>query len=399
MSEAEHIMKRDKEHVMPAYARYPVTLVRGEGVRVTDADGKTYLDLGSGIGVNALGFCDEGWVRAVCEQAATLQHVSNYYYQPVQAKLAQELCEITGFSKVFFTNSGAEANECAIKLARKYSLDTHGSGRNEIVSLKNSFHGRTVTTLSATGQEAMHNYFFPFTEGFVFAEAGNFDDVLEKVNENTCAVMLELIQGEGGVLPLDRAFVTQVAQLCGERDILLIVDEVQTGVGRTGTFYAYEQYGVTPDIITSAKGLGGGLPIGACLCGERLAGVLSAGMHGTTYGGNPIVCAGALEVVSRVRNENFLNIVATKGLYLRNRLEDMDNVAEVRGMGLMIGFSLKKGTAKDVLLRCLEKGLLVLTAKENIRLLPPLTMTYDQLEEALVILEDAVREIGKETVQ
>ena len=394
MSETEKIIRQDSESIMPSYARYPVSLVSGNGVQVTDSDGKTYLDMGSGIGVNSLGYCDEGWVKAVSAQAAALQHVSNYYYQPVSTALAKALCEITGFSKVFFTNSGAEANECAIKLARKYSFDAYDAERNEIVSLVNSFHGRTVTTLSATGQNAMHNYFFPFTGGFSFAAAGDFDSVLNTVNDKTCAILMELIQGEGGVLPQEKAFVDQVAALCKERDILLIIDEVQTGVGRTGSFYCYTQYGIQPDIITSAKGLGGGLPIGACLCTEKLGGVLSNGMHGTTYGANPVVCAGALEVVGRVREENFLNIVATKGLYIRNRLEDMDNVGEVRGMGLMLGFSLKKGTARDVLLHCLEKGLLVLTAKENVRLLPPLTITYDELEKGLAILEDVLRTVG-----
>lgn len=394
MSETEKIIQQNAECIMPSYARYPVSLVSGNGVRVTDSDGKTYLDMGSGIGVNSLGYCDEGWVKAVSAQAATLQHVSNYYYQPTGAALAKALCEITGLSKVFFTNSGAEANECAIKLARKYSFDTYGKERNEIVSLVNSFHGRTVTTLSATGQDALHNYFFPFTGGFSFATAGDFDSVLNVVGDSTCAILMELIQGEGGVLPQNRAFVDQVSALCKERDILLIIDEVQTGVGRTGSFYSYTQYDVQPDIVTSAKGLGGGLPIGACLCTEKLGGVLSNGMHGTTYGGNPVACAGALEVVGRVRDENFLNIVATKGLYIRNRLEDMENVGEVRGMGLMLGFSLKKGTARDVLLQCLERGLLVLTAKENVRLLPPLTITYDELEEALAILEDVLRTVG-----
>ena len=398
MMPKNEIIKQESDYMMPTYARYPVALVSGKGVRVTDSDGKTYMDLGSGIGVNSLGYCDEGWVKAISGQAATLQHASNYYYQPVQTALAEALCKCAGMDKVFFTNSGAEANEAAIKLARKYSCDKYGENRNEIVTLANSFHGRTVTTLSATGQPDMHKHFFPFTEGFVFAEANNFADVLEKVSEKTCGIFLELIQGEGGVLPLSREFVKQVATLCEERDLLLMIDEVQTGVGRTGTFYCYEQYGVKPDVVTSAKGLGGGLPIGACLCSEKLSGVLSAGVHGSTYGGNPVACAGALEVVKRVGEENFLNIVAAKGMYIKNRLEEMENVAEVRSKGLMIGITLKTGSAKEAAKSCLEKGLLVLTAKENVRLLPPLTITYEELDEALNTIETVFRALtaGKE---
>ena len=262
----QQIKDDDNQNIMHTYGRLNVALVKGKGAIAWDESGKEYIDFTSGIGVNCLGYCDDGWTNAVSQQAATLQHISNLYYSPVQTELAKKLCEITGFSKVFFANSGAEANECAIKLARKYSFEKYGKERTEIVTLENSFHGRTVTTLAATGQEVFHNYFFPFTEGFSFAKANDMDSIKEKVNENTCAVMIELIQGEGGVNPLEKDFVKEVADYCKQKDLLFIIDEVQTGVGRTGTFYCYEQFDVQPDIISSAKGLGGGLPMGACLC-------------------------------------------------------------------------------------------------------------------------------------
>ncbi len=387
------IKKQEQQNMMPAYARFDIAIVEGNGVVAKDSEGKTYLDFTSGIGVNALGFCDASWIEAITKQASALQHVSNLYYQPVQTALAQRLCELSGFSKVFFGNSGAEANECAIKLARKYSTDQYGKKRNKIITLVNSFHGRTVTTLSATGQDSFHQYFYPFTEGFVYAQANDIKSVESFVGDETCAVLIEMIQGEGGVMPLDMQFVRELEALCQKHDILLIVDEVQTGMGRTGTLFCYEQYGRHPDVITLSKALGGGLPIGACLCTERLGTVLSSGMHGSTFGGNPIACAGALSILERVADSDFLKQVAEKGVYIQRKIADMEDVAEVRGMGMMIGIVLKNGTAKDVAVKCLEKGLLVLTAKTLIRLLPPLTITYEEIDRGLTILADVIKEV------
>lgn len=383
----EQIKADESQYLMHTYGRFNVALVKGEGARAWDESGKEYIDFTSGIGVNCLGYSDDGWVKAVSDQAAALQHISNLYYSPLQTELAKKLCKATGFSKVFFANSGAEANECAIKLARKYSFEKYGKERTEIVTLENSFHGRTVTTLAATGQEVFHNYFFPFTEGFTFAKANDINSVKEKVNEKTCAVMVELIQGEGGVNPLDKEFVQQLADYCKENDLLLIIDEVQTGVGRTGTLYCYEQFGIKPDIVSSAKGIGGGLPMGACLCSEALANVMTPGTHGTTYGGNPIACAGALEVLSRVNTPEFLKSVQEKGQYIKEKLSAMDGVSQVRGMGMMIGVVLEKDNAKEVAAKCVENGLLVLTAKTLIRFLPPLNITEDEINKGLEIFK------------
>ena len=386
----EQIKNDDSQNIMHTYGRFNVALVKGKGAKAWDESGKEYIDFTSGIGVNCLGYCDDGWSKAVSEQAGTLQHISNLYYSPLQTELAKKLCDITGFSKVFFCNSGAEANECAIKLARKYSFEKYGKERTEIVTLENSFHGRTVTTLSATGQDVFHNYFFPFTDGFSFAKANDMQSVKDKVNSNTCAVMIELVQGEGGVNPLEKSFVKELAEYCKQNDILLIVDEVQTGVDRTGSFYCFEQFGVQPDIISSAKGLGGGLPMGACMCTEQLADVMSAGTHGTTYGGNPIACAGALEVVNRVGNGEFLSEVAKKGEYIKSKLSAMNGVAEVRGMGMMIGVVLEKDNAKEVASKCAENGLLVLTAKTLIRFLPPLNISTEEIDKGLKIFADCI---------
>ena len=383
----EQIKADESQYLMHTYGRFNVALVKGKGAKAWDESGKEYIDFTSGIGVNCLGYSDDGWVKAVSDQAAALQHISNLYYSPLQTELAKKLCKATGFSKVFFANSGAEANECAIKLARKYSFEKYGKERTEIVTLENSFHGRTVTTLAATGQEVFHNYFFPFTEGFTFAKANDMNSVKEKVNEKTCAVMVELIQGEGGVNPLDKEFVQQLADYCKENDLLLIIDEVQTGVGRTGTLYCYEQFGIKPDIVSSAKGIGGGLPMGACLCSEALANVMTPGTHGTTYGGNPIACAGALEVLSRVNTPEFLKSVQEKGQYIKEKLFAMDGVSQVRGMGMMIGVVLEKDNAKEVAAKCVENGLLVLTAKTLIRFLPPLNITEDEINKGLEIFK------------
>ena len=383
----EQIKADESQYLMHTYGRFNVALVKGKGAKAWDESGKEYIDFTSGIGVNCLGYSDDGWVKAVSDQAAALQHISNLYYSPLQTELAKKLCKATGFSKVFFANSGAEANECAIKLARKYSFEKYGKERTEIVTLENSFHGRTVTTLAATGQEVFHNYFFPFTEGFTFAKANDMNSVKEKVNEKTCAVMVELIQGEGGVNPLDKEFVQQLADYCKENDLLLIIDEVQTGVGRTGTLYCYEQFGIKPDIVSSAKGIGGGLPMGACLCSEALANVMTPGTHGTTYGGNPIACAGALEVLDRVNTPEFLKSVQEKGQYIKEKLSAMDGVSQVRGMGMMIGVVLEKDNAKEVAAKCVENGLLVLTAKTLIRFLPPLNITEDEINKGLEIFK------------
>lgn len=376
----------DKENIMGTYARFELALTSGKGAEVEDIGGRSYIDFTSGIGVNSLGFCDEQWSNAVAQQAQKLNHVSNLYYSSPQVKLAQRLCELTGLGKVFFCNSGAEANECAVKIARKYGADKYGGGRNEIITLLGSFHGRTVTTLSATGQPSLQQGFSPLTGGFCYARVNDIDSVRSLLNDKTVAIMLELIQGEGGVVPLDKGFVSAVAEICGDRDILLIVDEVQTGAGRTGSFVLSEQYGVTPDILTLAKGLGGGLPIGACLCKDNLQGVLTPGTHGTTYGGNPIVCAGALQVLERAGNREFLREVKLKGEYITQKLKGCAKVSEVRGAGLMIGLALTDITAKQAALECLEMGLLVLTAKDILRLLPPLTIGYEEIDKGIDLL-------------
>lgn len=382
----EEIMALDRQNHMGAYGRFPAALTSGKGAAAFDPEGKRYIDFGSGIGVNSLGYADEGWVQAVSGQAARIQHTSNLYYNQPQAELSEMLCGLTDYSKAFLCNSGAEANECAIKLARKYSFEHYGEGRNQIITLRNSFHGRTVTTLSATGQDSMHDFFFPFTGGFAYAEAGSLEELKGLAGKSTCAVMMELIQGEGGVRPLEAEYVREAAALCKEQDILLIVDEVQTGIGRTGRLFAYEHYSIRPDIVTAAKGLGGGLPIGACLCNEKLSEVIGPGQHGTTFGGNPVVCAGALYVLGRVTAPGFLEEVEEKGEYLRSRVAALPQVREVRGRGMMLGAVLEEGEAKTIAARCVENGLLILTAKTLLRMLPPLTITKAEIDEGLGIL-------------
>ena len=384
--------EKDLKYIMHTYGRYDVALQSGKGATAFDEDGKRYIDVSSGIGVNSLGYCDEGWVKAVTAQAGTIQHMSNYFYSKQPSDLAEKLCNLTGMAKVCFGNSGAEANECAIKIARKYSFDKYGAGRNEIITLKNSFHGRTVTTLAATGQDVFHNFFFPFTEGFKYAEADNIDDVKNNIDEKTCAVLIEVVQGEGGVNILDKNFVQSVAKICDKQDILLIIDEVQTGVGRTGKLFAHEHYGVKPDLMTVAKGLGGGLPIGVCLCGEKLKDVMSPSTHGTTFGANPVVCAGANYVLDTIANEEFLNEVERKGAYLEEKLREIKEVKNVRRLGLMVGIEID-GNAHDIAVKCVENGLLIITAKDLLRMLPPLTITKDELDEAVTILEKTLKEI------
>ncbi|MEE1060842.1 MAG: aspartate aminotransferase family protein [Ruminococcus sp.] len=384
--------QKDNQYIMHTYGRYDVALKSGKGATAYDEDGKKYIDVASGIGVNSLGFCNEGWLEAVTKQAGTLQHMSNYFFCSQASDLAEKLCTKTGFSKVCFGNSGAEANECAIKVARKYSFDKYGNGRNEIITLRNSFHGRTVTTLSATGQDVFHNYFFPFTEGFKFVEANDFDAFKNAVTDKTCAVMFECVQGEGGVNILDKDYVKTLVDFCNEKDITVIIDEVQTGVGRTCKLFAYEHYDIKPDLMTVAKGLGGGLPIGVCMCGEKLAGVMTPSTHGTTFGANPVVCAGANYVLDTVDNEKFLAEVEEKGAYIEKKLRAVNGVKNVRRLGLMIGIELEKGDAHDMAVKCLENGLIIITAKTLMRMLPPLNISYEEIDEALAIYENTLKE-------
>ena len=385
------------KHVMPTYGRDDLVLDKGEGRTAVSEDGKEYIDFGSGIGTNSLGYCNEDWVKAVCDQASKLQHTSNYYYTKVQADFAQKLCEAAGYEKMFFGNSGAEANECAIKLARKYSFDKYGkeAERNIIITLVNSFHGRTMATLSATGQEVFHNYFFPFLGGFVNVEANNVTDLLAKLEEykgKVCAVMFEYVQGEGGVVSLKKDFVDAIFAECEKNDILTIADEVQTGVGRTGTLLTSEQYGVKPDITTLAKGLAGGLPIGVCLAGAKCCDTLTPSTHGSTFGGNPVCCAGGNAVLDKVLSEGFLDEVVQKGYYIWQKLIELPEVTAVDGLGLMLGISLKTKKAGEVCKKCLENGLLVLTAKEKLRLLPPLTISYEEIDKGLEIITRLLNE-------
>lgn len=388
--------EKDLKYIMHTYGRYDVALKSGKGAVAYDENGKKYIDVSSGIGVNSLGYCNDGWVEAVTKQAGTIQHMSNYFYSEQASNLAEKLCTLTGLSKVCFGNSGAEANECAIKIARKYSFDKYGEGRNGIITLKNSFHGRTVTTLSATGQDVFHNYFFPFTEGFTYVEAGDMNALKNAVNKNTCAVMLELIQGEGGVNILDKDYVQSLVKFCNENDILVIVDEVQTGIGRTGKLFAFENYGILPDLVTVAKGLGGGLPIGLCMCGDKLKDVMSPSTHGTTFGANPVVCAGANYVLDTITADGFLDEVNKKGAYIEEKVSKFENVKNVRRMGLMIGIELESGNAHDIAVKCVENGLLIITAKDLLRMLPPLVITYDEIDEALKILETTLETTLKE---
>ena len=383
--------EKDLKYIMHTYGRYDVALQNGKGAVAFDEDGKRYIDVSSGIGVNSLGYCDEGWAKAVADQASAIQHMSNYFYSAQASDLAEKLCPLTGLAKVCFGNSGAEANECAIKLARKYSFDKYGNGRNEIITLENSFHGRTVTTLSATGQEVFHNFFFPFTQGFGFVPANDFSALENAVSDKTCAVMIEVVQGEGGVNILDKSYVQAISELCKSRDILLIVDEVQTGAGRTGKLFGYEHYGVLPDIVTAAKGLGGGLPIGVCMCGEKLKDVMSPSTHGTTFGANPVVCAGANYVLDKISDKKFLASVEEKGTYLEKKLMELDDVKNVRRLGLMVGIEVD-GDAHDLAIKCVENGLLIITAKDVLRMLPPLTITAAELDEAVSILDKVLKE-------
>ena len=384
-----NIIQLDKEYIAGTYARFPLQLVKGKGSLVYDDKGTEYIDLGTGIAVNAFGVGDKAWKKAVKKQLDKIQHTSNLYYSEPCALLAKELCSRTGLSKVFFSNSGAEANECAIKAARKYGEVTKGKEYYTIVTLKNSFHGRTITTLSATGQDVFHQHFTPMTEGFVFAEANNIEDMKTLVENNKCCgIMIELVQGEGGVMALDKEYVKAVQTLAKEQDLLLIVDEVQTGNGRTGSLYAFEQYGITPDVVTTAKGLGGGLPIGATLLGAKAAPLFTAGLNGSTFGGNPVACAGALSILQRI-DGTLLSDVQKKSEYIFQTLSSAKGVKSVSGLGLMIGVETEKD-AGEVISACMQRGVLVIKAKNKIRLLPALNIPQKQLEKAIDILKEEI---------
>lgn len=378
----------DEQYVAHAYGRFDVALKSGKGSTLYDENGKKYIDFGSGIGVTAFGIGDDEWKKAVESQLDCLQHVSNLYYTEPCAKLAELLCEKTGMKKVFFSNSGAEANEGAIKFARKYSFDKYNEGRSTIITLVDSFHGRTITTLSATGQDVFHTTFSPFTPGFKYCPANDIDALNEMATDDVCAIMFECIQGEGGVNNLDYDFVKAIEKLSKEKDILMVVDEVQTGNGRTGAYFAYENFDIEPDIVSTAKGLGGGLPIGAVLFGDKVKNVVTPGSHGSTFGGNPVCAAGAASVVSRI-DDDFLLSIREKSEYIKDFLKNVNGVKSISGMGLMLGIEIEKN-AKDVALECLEKGLLVLTAKTKIRLLPALNITKAELDEGLNILKEVI---------
>ncbi len=383
----EEIRTLDSAYGAETFSRFPVAFESGKGATLTDTEGKQYIDFGAGIAVNIFGVNDEEWKAAVIEQLGKIQHASNLYYCEPQAKLMELLCARTGARRVFFANSGAEANECAFKAARKYSVMKYGEGRSKIVSLKGSFHGRTLFTLTATGQDAFHKYFAPFVPDMDYAEA-NMQDISRVADARTCAVIIECVQGESGVSALDKNFVKALESYCKERDILLICDEVQTGNGRTGTLYAYEQYGVQPDLVTTAKGIAGGLPLGACLFFHKTEHVFSPGDHGTTFGGNPVCCAGAVNVISRL-TEDFLLEVKGKSEYLRAKLSKLNGVKAVTGLGMMIGLECDL-PAKEVAARCLERGLLVLSAHERVRLVPPLTITKAEMDEGISILREVL---------
>ena len=388
--DAQQTKQLDDEYIAHTYARFPVELVEGKGCVAKDAGGKQYLDFTSGIGVNSLGFCDDAWAAAVALQAATLQHTSNLFYTQPAARLAEKLCQKTGMSKVFFANSGAEANEGAIKAARKYSHDKYGEGRHTIITLQNSFHGRTIATLTATGQPVFHQNFAPFLGGFTYLPAGDMDALRAAMDGTVCGVMLEAIQGEGGIIPQDPAYLKEVQALCNQQDVLLIADEIQCGAGRAGAFLAIQKYGVQPDIVTLAKGLGGGLPIGAFLLAEKCQAALGAGDHGSTFGANPVCCAGALAVMERL-TDGFLAEVDKKGASLKAALLGLPRVKDVSGDGLMVGVLFEEGTtAAEVLAKARDKGLLCLTAKDRLRLLPPLTITREELDKGVAILRQVL---------
>lgn len=387
----QELKAEENQYVMNTYGRFPIAIDHGEGATLWDVEGKKYIDLASGIGVCSVGYNNPTVINAITEQAKKVMHTSNLFTTAPMVQTAKTLVTQTGMGKVFFANSGAEANEGAIKLARKYSFDKYGKGRYKIVTLINSFHGRTVTTLNATGQDRFHNYFFPFTEGFDYAVANDMDSVRSKVDDSTCAIMMELIQGEGGVLPLDKEFVKAVEAFCREKDLLLIIDEVQTGIGRTGALFCFQNYDIQPDVVTMAKGLGGGVPIGAVMAAKSCCDVLTPGTHATTFGGTPMVCAAANAVLSIVANEAFLAEVRKKGAYLKEKILGLGspNIHGVRGMGMMLGIVVDEGKNSEFAGKLIEKGVLAITAGKNaVRLLPPLTIRYDEIDEALAVMKE-----------
>ena len=380
------IKELDKQYIANTYARFDLELTAGKGSLVYDETGKEYIDLGTGIAVNGFGVVDTEWKQAVTAQLDKIQHTSNLYYSEPCIRLAETLCKRTGMKKVFFSNSGAEANETAIKAARKYGELKKGNDYYTVITLKNSFHGRTITTLSATGQDVFHAHFTPMTDGFVHAAANDIADMETLVKTHKCCgIMLELVQGEGGVMPLDKAYVKQVEKLAEKEDLLLVVDEVQTGNGRTGTLYAFQQYGITPDVVTTAKGLGGGLPIGATLLGEKAENLFTAGLNGSTFGGNPVCAAGALNIINRI-NDTLLDEVKQKSEYIFTQLNGAKGVKSVSGLGLMLGIECED--ASKVIAGCMERGVLVIKAKNKVRLLPALNIPFDLLKKAIKILKE-----------
>ena len=381
-----NVFEKDSQYIANTYARFPVVLTSGKGSLVYDENGNEYIDLSTGIAVNTFGISDEVWVKAVTEQLTKIQHTSNLYYTEPCAELARILCEKTGLKKVFFGNSGAEANECAIKTARKYAAEKKGKEYNVIITLKNSFHGRTITTLAATGQDVFHNDFLPLTEGFVYCEANNCEELQALVRDNkVCAIMFECVQGEGGVLPLEQGFVDKIFELAKKHDILTICDEVQTGNGRTGALYSFMKYEVLPDIVSTAKGIGNGLPLGATMLGEKVKNVLTPSSHGSTFGDNPVACAGAVSVINRI-DDLLLKEVDKKSEFIINSLENASGVKSVSGMGLMLGIETEK-TADEVVKYCMNNGVLVIKAKNKVRLLPALNIPFELLQKAVEVIK------------
>ena len=382
-----NIIQTDKEYIAPTYARFPLQIKKGKGSMLYDDKNNAYIDLGTGIAVNSFGVADGKWKRAVKKQLGKVQHTSNLYFSEPCALLAKELCVRTGTRKVFFSNSGAEANECAIKAARKHGELAKGADYNVIITLQNSFHGRTITTLSATGQDVFHQHFTPMTQGFVHAKPNDIEDMRALVKAHKCCgIMLELVQGEGGVMALSKDYVRQVAALAQEENLLFMVDEVQTGNGRTGALYAYMQYGVKPDVVTTAKGLGGGLPIGATLLGDRAEKLFTAGLNGSTFGGNPVACAGALSVIRRI-DDKLLKEVEKKSEYIFQTLQNAKGVKSVSGMGLMVGIECEKDVS-EIISRCMARGVLVIKAKNKLRLLPALNIPWKLLQKAMNIIKE-----------
>ena len=380
------LKNKDKEYIAGTYARFDLVLDSGKGATCKDIDGKDFIDFTSGIGVASLGYGNGKWIEAITVQGQKLQHTSNLFYTSPQIILAEKLIKATGMSKVFFGNSGAEANECAIKVARKYGNSESHNRKNVIITLENSFHGRTMATLTATGQEHYHENFYPFVDGFKYSPANDIDALKALITEDVCGIILELIQGEGGVVPLSKDFVKSAERLCNENDILLIIDEVQTGVGRTGSLFAYEQFDIKPDIVTFATGIGAGLPLGGALLGHKVSDVLGYGDHGTTFGGNPVICAGANVVLDTLTDE-FLTVVSAKGEYLTSELKKIPEIYDISGMGLMIGYKVKNADSGDFVKKCMFDGLLQLTAKDKVRLLPPLVISYEEIDKGLEIIK------------